>query len=784
MESGERPIRVLHVDDEPDFLDLAATFLERIGARITVESATDASAGLDRLQDGGVDCIVSDFDMPEQTGIEFLETVREDHPALPFILFTGKGSEEVASDAISAGVTDYLQKGTDTSQFTVLANRVENAVGQYRAEQAIEETEHRYRRLIEESSDIITIVDPNGTFTYVSPAAERLLGYSSDDLLGENGFSYIHPEDQPETMQRLAELVEDPSTRITAEFRFELPDGDWIWLEAKGRNLLDDPIIEGIVVSVRDLTERREHETALQREHARFAALFEELGDPVVEVGFEDDEATIRAINRAFETVFGVAEADVLGESLDDYIIPAMDREDAQELNGRLKAGEHVERELERLTADGPRTFLLRAVPFTVDGEPRAHGIYLDITDRTQYEKRLHTLHDAARDLLAAESRDAIAEIATRTATSVLGLPVNGVHLYDPETDTLVPVASSDASHDVVGDPPSIRPGEGLVGRAYESGEPQFHDDIRESDAVYNPETPIRSELVLPFGHHGVFIVSSTAVGDFDDFDTALAQVLAATVETALDRAERQAELEDRTRELQQQNERLDQFASVVSHDLRNPLNVAAGRLELARADVDSPHLEQIEAAHERMLRLIDSVLSLARQGDETYDTEPVDLRDVAERSWSHVDTGTATLVFDSPDTIIADSHRLQQLLENLFRNSIEHGSTSPRSRAHEDRVEHGDIDVTITVGAIDGEDGFYVADDGPGIPPDAREAVFDSGHSSTTDGTGLGLAIVLDIATAHGWTIDVTESEAGGARFDVTNVEIPPPTDEPSSRT
>ncbi|MFB6281060.1 MAG: response regulator, partial [Haloferacaceae archaeon] len=100
-------IRILHVDDEPDFADLAASFLERENDRFVVETATSASDGLDRLADDRFDCIVSDYDMPGRNGIEFLETVREDHPELPFVLYTGKGSEEVASDAISAGVTDY-----------------------------------------------------------------------------------------------------------------------------------------------------------------------------------------------------------------------------------------------------------------------------------------------------------------------------------------------------------------------------------------------------------------------------------------------------------------------------------------------------------------------------------------------------------------------------------------------------------------------------------------------------------------------------------------------------
>ncbi|WP_425601765.1 PAS domain-containing protein [Haloplanus pelagicus] len=136
-------VHVLHVDDDPSFGELVAEFLDREGDQFEISTATSANEGLEYLTDDShaVDCIVSDFDMPHTSGIEFLEDVRDDHPELPFILFTGKGSEDVASDAISAGATDYLQKGGGTDQYTVLANRIHNAVDQYRSRRRAAEHE-------------------------------------------------------------------------------------------------------------------------------------------------------------------------------------------------------------------------------------------------------------------------------------------------------------------------------------------------------------------------------------------------------------------------------------------------------------------------------------------------------------------------------------------------------------------------------------------------------------------------------------------------------------------
>lgn len=209
--------------------------------------------------------------------------------------------------------------------------------------------------------------------------------------------------------------------------------------------------------------------------------------------------------------------------------------------------------------------------------------------------------------------------------------------------------------------------------------------------------------------------------------------------------------------ELERQNDRLEQFASMVSHDLRNPLNVAHGHIELAREAGDSEHLETATTALERMQTLIEDVLSLARQGQPISAPEEVALSTIAKQCWGVVETREATLTVDSDFTFQADSDRLQQLLENLFRNAIDHGRD----------------DVEIRVGALNEQTGFFVADNGPGIPEDTRDEVFESGYSTAEDGTGFGLAIVSEIVEAHGWKISVTGSEAGGARFEITGCNI-----------
>jgi len=203
----------------------------------------------------------------------------------------------------------------------------------------------------------------------------------------------------------------------------------------------------------------------------------------------------------------------------------------------------------------------------------------------------------------------------------------------------------------------------------------------------------------------------------------------------------------------------IDHVASVLSHELRNPLDVAKARLRAGREEGEDEHFEYVEQAHDRMARIIQDVLTLARGEDVVDPDDAVDLGAVAEQAWETVETNGATLsVADPLATAVADPDRVGRLFENLFRNCVEHAGG--RSGG-----------VHVTVGAL--PDGFYVADDGPGIPDEERERVFEPGYSTDDHGTGLGLAIVARIADSHGWASTVTESEDGGARVEIRGVEV-----------
>ena len=208
-------------------------------------------------------------------------------------------------------------------------------------------------------------------------------------------------------------------------------------------------------------------------------------------------------------------------------------------------------------------------------------------------------------------------------------------------------------------------------------------------------------------------------------------------------------------RMLERQNDRLKEFTDILSHDLRNPLNVLGGHLEQYKQTGDEKHVEVIERTTDRMERLVDDLLRVARQGQVVENPEPTDIESVLEIARVGALPETATLRYESVQTVMADPDRLVQVFENLLRNSAEHGGE----------------DVTARVGPF--QDGFYVEDDGPGIPEGDRDRVFDHGYTSREDGNGYGLSVVRSIIGAHGWDVSVVSADDGGARFEITGIEF-----------
>ena len=279
IEPDER-INILLVDDDPEVLDLTATFLEREREEFAAETFQSVDDALSHIEESRVDAIVSDYDMPDIDGLDFLERVRERYD-LPFILFTGKGSEEIASEAISRGVTDYLQKQADVSQYSLLANRIVNAVGKHRASKKLERSQEKFSKLVTNSSDVLGIVDENARFRYISPVCKDVLGYEQHELVGSVAFSLMPPEDREHAMNEFFTAIENPDVEPVIKHGWEKKNGEIIPVETRGTNMFDDDFINGFVVNGRDISETKKRQERIKQQNERLTEMHNALSHDI-----------------------------------------------------------------------------------------------------------------------------------------------------------------------------------------------------------------------------------------------------------------------------------------------------------------------------------------------------------------------------------------------------------------------------------------------------------------------------------------------------------------------
>ncbi|MFB6255216.1 MAG: PAS domain S-box protein [Haloplanus sp.] len=735
-------VHVLYVD-KPDAVDIAATALEREDDGFVVETATGVAAALDRLADLDVDCIVSDYDMPEMDGLEFLAAVRAGHPDLPFILFTGKGSEEIASRAVSAGVTDYIRTEAGIEQYAVLADRIRNAVSRYRSRQGVETSQQRLSLFIEQSP--LGVIEYNSDFEIVglNRAGEEILGYSESELRGET-WERIVADTSYESVDEVTSALAEAEGGYHSIDENVRKDGERIVCEWHNHVVTDD---DGDVIAVfsqfQDVTEQRERRRRIEALHEATRELM---------AASSQEAVADRAVETA-RNVLGLPINSVyLYDEDENALVPAATTEEALDLIGEppvYESGESLS--WEAFTSGEVRVFEDvsdqpgRYNPETAFGAeiilPLGDDgvMYVAATEPEAFDDADITL---ARTLAAnteqalsrIEREETLRESRRRYRTLVGNFPDGAVFLFNDDLEYVIAGGAELSSV-------------GLSAGDFEGNRPQdlFPPDIAEETAHHYRETLEGRCNTFEQEYQGEqYRVRTLPVRDD-----------AGSIVSGIAVSKNVTERKARARELARQNERLEEFAGVISHDLRNPLRVADGRVELIRQECQSDHIDDVAQALDRMDALIEDVLTLAREGDQVDETEPVGLANVAKDGWQTVSTEQAVLEAGTLPTVEADRSRLRQLFENLYRNAVEHG---------------GD-DVAVSVGAVD--DGFYVADTGPGIAGSDREEIFEVGYSTNEGGTGFGLRIVEQIVDAHGWEIAVTESEQDGARFEITGVEF-----------
>ena len=600
--------------------------------------------------------------------------------------------------------------------------------------------------LVNALDDIFFAANDSGFIEVWNQAAEDITGYTDMEAGSMTIHDFFDHPDSDRVSAAINELFETGDTVVEAEL--VTADGDRIPYEFKATRLSEESPYAFAGIG-RDITERkkaeRERNAILNRMRDGFFAV--DTDWRVTYANEKGEQLLANAMRRPLdETTFK-------GLHLWEEIPDAVDTAFYEEYNRAIETGEAVL--FEEYFAPLDEWFDVRAFP-----DATGLSVYFrEITEQRQYREQLEHREQVLKDLYAITAdRDST---FTEQVHQLLSL---GRAEFETEYGSLSEIRGDEYLFEVVAaDDDSLQAGDTvpLAATNCEVVATQREalawgnierDAPEQTDRAGYTDWGIACYLGAPVydndGVYGTFCFygTDTRAEQFSEWEVTLVELMSNWISYELQRKQV-------TAELQRQNERLEQFAGIISHDLRSPLTVLSGGLELAKETGDPEEFARCFDAIERMETLLSDLLTLSKAGEAIDEREQVALGDVAEKAWESVPTSDATLQITTHDTVPADASRLRQLFENLFRNAIEHGGE----------------DVTVTTGEL--AHGFYIEDDGPGIPEDERAAVFESGHSTTTDGTGFGLAIVADIVDAHGWEIRATESDSGGARFEITGL-------------
>ena len=380
-------IRVLYVDDEPDLLGIGRIFLEQSGD-FTVTTIGSASAALDLLIREKFDAVVSDYQMPEMDGIAFLKQLKASGNTTPFIIFTGKGREEVVIEALNEGADFYLQKGGEPkAQFTELANKIRYAISRRCAEVDLRESEERYRNVVEDQTEFICRFLPDGTHVFVNEAYCRYFGLNQKEIIGTRFHPTIHPQDQENVVRLIASLTPDHPL-MNIDQRIIMPDSSIRWQRWVDRAIFQsDGSLKEYQSVGRDITDWKRSEEALAESELFNRDLVENLPDYIVVYGPDGkilyvNPASVRVLGNSAEKLIGTPVLSYVAEEYRDIVV--------SRITERLSGGEVHPYEIDLLSSDGlRRSVIVKGTQVRYHGSPAILLLLIDITERKLAEVAL-----------------------------------------------------------------------------------------------------------------------------------------------------------------------------------------------------------------------------------------------------------------------------------------------------------------------------------------------------------------------------------------------------------
>ena len=528
----------------------------------TLETRTEASVrtvgaareALDAVRRTPVDCLVTEYALEGTTGIELVSRLRGSDGTLPVVLGTADGSEAVASEAIGAGVTDYVAiAGADDGTMDELLERTDRALRSAQRTVTRRERARQFDAVFQDTQTATWVLDPDGSLARVNRTAREMIDEGIDAVIGESFWTLPWWAGTDATRRDVRRLV-----RTAREGRF----GHAVVFQppAETERVVDLSVrpvenergdLVSIVVEGIDVTEQVTLERDLRRSEELHRVTLNNMTDTVL-ITDEDGEYTYVCPNVHF--IFGYTAEEIR----DRGTIDALLGEDLFDRGELAAAG--VLKNIECTVTDKAgreHTLLVNVREVSIQDGTILYSCR-DITKRKQREEALTSLQETAREFLYAETHQEIAQHVVDDVPSVLGLDASAVYLFDVDANEIRPAAHSRTMTERHGPLPTVHAdGETLPSYSFVEDETLVFEDVHAADRLDNPATDLRSAMYIPLGNHGVLVAGSAEVGVFDEVTQELADLLAASAEAALDRVAREARLREQDRELQRRNEQL-----------------------------------------------------------------------------------------------------------------------------------------------------------------------------------------------------------------------------------
>jgi PAS domain S-box-containing protein len=539
-------LHILHLEDEPDFAELVRSLIQQDnldGEIKQVRTRADLEAALDS---GSFDIILSDFHLPSFTGLEALAIVKKKCPDMPFILISGTIGEQAAVESLKAGATDYLLKQQPERLPSAIRRAVQEAEERAKLRQAETELVRRekyFRTLTENSLDVLSILSRQGNFLYVSPSIEHVVGYTSEELRGQNAFAHVHPEDLPRALEALQAAIDQPERPFKIQLRYQRKDGAWRHLEAVGQNRLQDPEIAGIVLNSRDVTDRWCAEEEVRASEKQYRLLFQ--GNPNPMWVFDLETLAFLEVNEAATKHYGYSREEFLAMTVADIRPP--------EKNGAsqtvpLNLAEHGPIWRHRRKDGSLIDVEIIWSPIVFHNHFAALAMATDVTERRREEHRNAVFSKLSHRLSSATTASEAARVIGEAADALFAWDDFALDLYSAERDevfSLLNYATVEGRRVEIPSSPQPKTANALIRRVVKKGAEKLSPAEEKDSSASTMIAPIRKgERVI-----GILLIQNRLAGAYTQRDLETLQTLADQCSGALERVRAEQDL----RESQQQ---------------------------------------------------------------------------------------------------------------------------------------------------------------------------------------------------------------------------------------